>query len=71
MEYVEISVNSRTRGHDQHVIGTVDSCFDGIDTYTDVMRTGTDCQISGPPLGDPIEDCNGPAEFDDCGAMPN
>jgi len=70
MEYVEINVNSKSRGHDAHLAGTWDSCFDGVDTYTDVMRTGDDCQLSGPPLGDPILACDGPAEFDDCGVIP-
>jgi len=44
MEYTEISISSKSRGHDAHVAGTVDSCFNGVDTYTDVVRAGNDCQ---------------------------
>jgi len=69
MVYNEITVSSRTRGHDAHVAASIDSCFDGIDTYNDVVRTGSDCQLSGPPLGDPIASCDGPAEDDVCGTL--
>ncbi|MDH3467712.1 MAG: hypothetical protein OES26_17690 [Gammaproteobacteria bacterium] len=68
MRYVEISVNSKTRGHDNHFAGTIDSCFDGVDTFTDFVRTGSDCQIDGPELGDPILACEGPVAGDICGA---
>jgi hypothetical protein len=75
MEYKEISINSKSRGHDAHVYGTIDSCFNGVDIYTDVMRTGDDCQLEGPPLGDPIDDCSDretpPAVGGDCGVIPN
>lgn len=74
MEYKEISISSKSRGHDAHLYGTVDSCYDGVETYTDVMRTGDDCQLSGAPLGDPIYNCD---TFDpvpyaglDCGMEP-
>lgn len=67
MEYKEISINSKSRGHDAHVVGTIDSCFDGVDTYTDVVRLGDDCQLDGPPLGDPIDECGTPVAGDDCG----
>jgi hypothetical protein len=69
MAYTMISINSKSRGHDAHVAGTIDSCFDGVETYTDVVRTGNDCQVDGPELGDPIDDCNDPAPdtSDPCG----
>ena len=72
MVYKEITINSKSRGHDAHVAGTIDSCFDGVDTYTDVIRIGGDCQLSGPPLGDPIDACSEPAPQpgDDCGDLP-
>jgi hypothetical protein len=72
MQYTEITVNSKSRGHDAHVAGTIDSCFDGVETYTDVIRMGNDCQLSGPPLGDPIESCVDPVPVtgDDCGELP-
>ena len=71
MEYKVISISSKSRGHDAHVIGTIDSCFDGIETYTDVVRLGGDCQVGGSDLGDPIDRCDmmttPPNEGDDCG----
>lgn len=70
MEYIQIVVSAKSRGHDAHVAGSFDACFDGVDTWTDVMRTGDDCQLGGPPLGDPILACDGPAELDDCGVTP-
>ena len=69
LEYKELSVSSKSKGHDQHVPGVgVESCFDGVDTYNDFVRTASDCQLDGPPLGDPIDDCDGPVEGDNCGA---
>ena len=70
MVYKEITISSKSRGHDGHVAGTIGSCYAGqievsIDVYEDVfvdfVRNGDDCQLSGPPLGDPILDCT---EFD-------
>ena len=58
MVYTEISISSKSRGHDAHMFGTIDSCFDGVDTYTDMVRAGNDCQLSGPALGDPIDPCD-------------
>lgn len=58
MVYTKISISSKSRGHDAHMFGTIDSCFDGDVTYTDMVRAGNDCQLSGPPLGDPIDDCD-------------
>ena len=73
MVYTEISINSKSRGHDAHVATTIDSCFDGADTYTDVVRIGDDCQLTGPPLGDPIDECSSmttpPVAGDDCGGV--
>lgn len=73
MEYTMISINSKSRGHDAHVMATIDSCFDGVETYTDVIRTGDDCQLTGPPLGDPIASCSDtpPVAGEDCGELPN
>jgi hypothetical protein len=68
MEYVAISVSSKTKGHDAHVVGSIDSCFDGVETFTDFVRTGSDCQVDGPPLGDPIEACGEQLEGDPCGS---
>jgi hypothetical protein len=69
LEYNELSVSSKSRGHDQHVPGNgVESCFDGVDAYTDFVRTASDCQLSGPALGDPIAACSVAVEGDSCGA---
>lgn len=67
MEYTAINISSKSKGHDAHVVGSIDSCFDGVDTYTDFVRTGSDCQVDGPPLGDPIEACGEQLEGDSCG----
>ena len=69
MEYVEITISSKSRGHDQHVAGSIDSCFDGVDIDNDVVRTGSDCQLSGPPLGDPIDACDTQDVGQVCGAL--
>ena len=73
MEYKEISISSKSRGHDAHEVSSIDSCFDGVDTYTELIRTGSDCQLSGPALGDPIGDCINnpvpPVAGEDCGAL--
>ena len=71
MEYKEISISSKSRGHDAHEAGSIDSCFDGIETYTDVIRTGSDCLLPGPNLRDPIDACGDipPALGEDCGAL--
>ncbi|MGD8643819.1 MAG: hypothetical protein PVI15_06000 [Chromatiales bacterium] len=70
LEYTTIAISSRSKGHDAHVAGSIDSCFDGVDTYTDFIRLGDDCQIDGPPLGDPIDACVEPIpmEGESCGA---
>lgn len=48
MQYVQISVASNAKGHLNHVAGSIDSCFNGVDTFVDFVRTGSDCQISAP-----------------------
>ena len=73
MEYKEISISRKSRGHDAHTLGSVDSCFDGVDTYTEVMRTGSDCLLSDQNLGDPIDACDKttpPVAGEDCGTIP-
>lgn len=72
MVYGENNINSKSRGHDAHVFGSMDSCFDGqvlvedalVDVYTDFVRTASDCQLDGPPLGDPIDTCTTQEEAD-------
>ncbi len=66
MEYKELNISSKSRGHDGHIAATMDSCYSGteevepevfVDQFTDFVRLGDDCQIDGPPLGDPIGSC--------------
>ena len=66
MAYGENTVSHKSRGHDAHVAGSIDSCYDGDveveegifePVFTDFVRNGDDCQLSGPPLGDPIGAC--------------
>ena len=79
MAYGTNNISSKSRGHDGHLAGTIDSCFTGdvlvIDvfepTFSDFVRNGDDCQLDGPPLGDPIAACADfefpPVEGDPCG----
>jgi len=70
MVYVEITISPKSRGHDEHVAGSIDSCFDGVDTFNDVVRTGSDCQLDGPPLRDPIAACGDTQSVgQNCGAL--
>ena len=69
MVYVEITISPKSRGHDEHVAGSIDSCFDGVETYNDVVRTGSDCQLDGPPLRDPIAACDMQSAGQNCGAL--
>ena len=68
MRYSEISISSKSRGHDNHVAGDIDSCPAGDETFIDFLRTGSDCQLDGPPLGDPIGDCVDQEPGQVCGA---
>lgn len=80
MAYGENTVSAKSRGHDGHLVGSIDSCYSGEievgegifePVFTDFVRNGDDCQLSGPPLGDPIADCSSfefpPAADDPCG----
>ena len=80
MAYGENTVSAKSRGHDAHLVATVDSCYNGeVETspgvfgpsFADFVRNGDDCQLSGPSLGDPILDCEGfapePIAGDACG----
>lgn len=79
MQYTESTVSARSKGHDAHVAGSIDSCFAGLvdigeglfeAVYVDFVRGGDDCQLAGPPLGEPIADCpelDGPVAGDVCG----
>jgi len=81
MNYEEITISSKSRGHDAHVVGSIDSCYTGDEevevgvfepTFQDFVRNGDDCQLSGPPLGDPIASCDSfdpePVAGDECGS---
>lgn len=47
MAYINANVSNRARGHAKHGAGTIDSCFDGVDTFVDFQRTNDDCQVEG------------------------
>jgi len=72
MEYGENTISSRDRGHDTHVFGSMDSCYEGqelidefyVDVYTDFLRVSSDCQLDGPSLGEPIDACVTQEEVD-------
>jgi len=70
MAYVEVNVSSKAKGHYKHGAGTIDSCFDGVDTYIDFVRTGGDCVVpDGDNLaGTGLLECVGGQEsMDPCG----
>jgi hypothetical protein len=59
MEYKQIQVSSKSRGHLRHISGTHASCSDGTDTYQDFVRNGSDCQIDdGAPELEGMDFCN-------------
>jgi hypothetical protein len=66
MAYEEINISAKSRGHDGHLAATMDSCYTGDElvedvltpTFSDFVRNGDDCQLDGPPLGDPIAACS-------------
>lgn len=72
MVYGENTISAKSKGHDAHSFGSMDSCYDGqvlvedipVDVYTDFVRTASDCQLSGPDLGDPIAFCTTQEEAD-------
>ncbi|MGD2140567.1 MAG: hypothetical protein PVH25_09240 [Burkholderiales bacterium] len=58
MAFVDANVSSKAKGHNKHGAGTIDSCFDGVDTFIDYQRTAGDCQVGGTPLVGPgLPDC--------------
>ncbi len=71
MQYVEITVTTRSRGHLNHVAGSVDSCApEDSDLFLDFVRDMSDCQIEGDLIGDAIMPCDGKSAGDSCG-VPN
>ena len=59
MEYVQIQVSSKSRGHLRHTAGSFASCSDGSDTYIDFVRNGSDCQVDdGTEKLEGLEFCN-------------
>lgn len=69
MYYVEIQVSSKSRGHLKHVAGGIESCSDGSDTFTDFVRSGSDCQLAGPEL-DGLGMCSDDkAAMQECGTI--
>lgn len=71
MQYVEIQVSSKSKGHRNHVAGSIDSCSDGSDSYRDFVRSGSDCQVDdGADLMDSMEFCpEGRMAMDECGIV--
>jgi hypothetical protein len=69
LEFVEIRVSSRSKGHLLHVAGSFDSCSTDGETFLDFVRTGSDCQVDDgqPLLGDEIAYCSGQLAGQVCG----
>lgn len=69
MEFVEIKVSSRSKGHLLHVAGSFDSCSTDGETYLDFVRTGSDCQVDDgqPLLGDEMAYCSDQLAGQVCG----
>ena len=55
MQYVEITVASNAKGHLNHIAGSIDSCSNGDNTFTDFVRTGSDCKFSPAPPNSPLD----------------
>lgn len=68
MQYVEIQISSKSKGHFHHVAGSISSCFDGVDTYRDFVRSGSDCQVDdGTGSLDAWEPCGERTALQECG----
>lgn len=68
MEYVEIRIGAKSRGHRKHEAGSLDSCApEGVDTFLDFVRAGSDCQLDGPALRDEMAACTDQVEGQECG----
>ena len=68
MAFIDANVSSKARGHNKHGAGTIDSCFDGVDTFIDFQRTADDCQIAGVPLGN-LALCSPDLAGQSCGSL--
>lgn len=66
MAYIAISVSNKSKGHRNHVIGSQDTCFDGVSQFFDFERTGADCAKEGSSLSG-LETCTVEAEGNVCG----
>jgi len=68
MRYVEIEVSSKSKGHFNHVAGSIESCPDGSDSYSDFVRNGSDCQVDdGSEPWSAMEFCGARLAMDECG----
>jgi hypothetical protein len=68
MEYVEIRISPKSRGHRKHVAGSIDSCApEGSDEFLDFVRAGSDCQLDGPSMGEILSLCTDQVEGQECG----
>jgi hypothetical protein len=66
LEYIEIQISSKSKGHVKHTAGSIDSCSVGDDIYQDFVRSGSDCLIDGPELsGYPA--CGDKVALQECG----
>jgi hypothetical protein len=73
MIFHDITVAGKSQGHRNHVAGSDDACFAGLDdngeaTYELWVRDADDCMVTGSNTN--LDACGdlGPAEFDSCGA---
>lgn len=47
MQFVQISVSSKAKGHQKHVTGTTDTCFNSAGLPFEFVRTSSDCSATG------------------------
>lgn len=73
MHFVEIVVPDRSRGHLNHVVGSVDSCApEDSDVHLDFVRLMADCQVTSDGdglIGDAIAQCTDQVAGDACGEL--
>ena len=68
MQYVEIQVSSKSKGHRHHIAGSIESCSDGAESFDDFVRNGSDCQVNdGAELMNSMEFCGNLVAADECG----
>jgi hypothetical protein len=66
MAFVNVNTSSKAKGHARHGESSIDSCYDGVDSFVDFQRTADDCQIDGAELAG-LAQCSSEQAGNPCG----